>query len=361
MSFDDDDLPLRRLLRKTSTLTGSIFIESAARLLSEELGASIVFVTRLNATQPGLVDILGGTKRGHPLKPWTVDLKGTPCEGIYDSYNPAVDRRGVFTGIVKINKDVSQLFFRARSTQAQAFVGIPLWNEDLMIGHVAMFFDDQLDLDHEDRDIVEIAALFADRIQAELLRLIHDGELKIVMRRLVSVNRKLKAQASHDHLTGLMNRSCLKEQLSKCHTPINTEFYFAMGDIDDFKRVNDCFGHTHGDMVLLEIARRLRRILRGITDQFFRLGGEEFAVLIPANESINLQLVSSLLLKASRFQLLLSDPVDISCSWGLLHSNSSSLEHLYQRADHLLYQAKNSGKNRVVTNHAEPDLLTYQI
>ena len=361
MSFDDNVLPLRRLLRKTSTLTGSVFIESAARLLSEELGASIVFVTRLNAAQPGLVDILAGTKRGNPLKPWTVDLKGTPCEGIYDSYNPAVDRRGIFTGIVKINKDVSQLFLRARSTQAQAFVGIPLWNEDLMIGHVAMFFDDQLDLDHEDRDIVEIAALFADRIQAELLRLIHDEELKVVLRRLVSVNRKLKAQATHDHLTGLMNRSCLKKQFGKFQASGNTQFYFAMGDIDNFKCINDCFGHTHGDMVLLEIARRLRRTLRGITDQFFRLGGEEFAVLIPASDNLNLQSVSSLLLQASRFQLLLPEPVDISCSWGLLHSDSSCLEHLYQRADSLLYQAKNVGKNRVVTHLAETDLLNYQI
>ena len=346
------DLSLRRLLKKTSILTGVAFIESAARSLADELGASIVFVTRLNSDRPGWVDILAGTKRGYPLQPWTVDIKGTPCEGIYDSYNPAVDTRGVFTGIVRINRNVSNLFLRAKRTQAQAFVGIPLWNCDQMIGHVAMFFDNPLDLDARDSELVEIAALFAERIQAELLRLIHDDELRHVMRKLVSVNRKLKAQATHDNLSGLMNRACLKEKLSQLSSTSHSGFFFAMGDVDNFKLINDQFGHEQGDIVLLQLSKRLRCSLRRQTDLLFRMGGEEFAVLIPAQRCCNYHSISSRLLDASRFHPQGNRSLDITCSWGLMYATDPNLEALYSRSDDLLYQAKNTGKNRVVCDQS---------
>ena len=96
-------------------------------------------------------------------------------------------------------------------------------------------------------------------------------------------SRELRHQATHDPLTGLPNRLALHEQGERCLTASRREDTLAallLIDLDRFKEVNDTLGHDHGDELLVEVARRLRGVLRR-GDALARLGGDEFAVLLP--------------------------------------------------------------------------------
>ena len=349
--------PLRSLLKKTSSYTGLEFIERSSAELSAELGASIIFVTKLSSTTPGWVDVLAGNKHGHPLDPWSFNLKGTPCEGIYATYNPAVDTRNFHTGVVVINSNVSERFLPARGAKAQGFLGIPLWDKDQMIGHVAIFFNDMINQSFASESL-EICLLFSYRIQAELLRIGREEQIARSMRKLLVANRKLHAQSMHDPLTGLLTRRALKQQWTSHPTEKPNKILLAIGDIDRFKRINDSFGHDNGDVVLREFARRLRQHFHRSTDKIYRLGGEEFALLFMRGDE-NGQQVSELLLRASRFKLCLPQEMCITASWGMIESKELNFDALYKDADSLLYKAKANGRNCIASNIAgiEPPLL----
>lgn len=353
-------LPLRNLLKKTASLTGLEFIERSSFELASEFGASIVFITRLSSNRPNWVDVLAGTKHGHPMEPWSFNLEGTPCEGIYATYNPAVDARDFYTGVVKINNRVSERFLPAKPANAQGFLGIPLWNEGCMIGHLAIFFAESID-DSFTSEAVEICLLFSQRIQAELMRLRHELEINNAMQKLLVANRKLHAQSNHDSLTGLLTRRALKDIWKTLASSKATKIVFAIGDIDKFKSINDAFGHDSGDEVLREFARRLRRYFYRKTDMLFRIGGEEFAVLLARGDESTAS-IYKLLLKASRYDLSVPKDIHVTASWGLVESSETEYDLIYKEADSLLYKAKENGRNCIASStiNTGPPLI-YQI
>lgn len=354
-------MPLRSLLKKTSSLTGLEFIESSSFELACEFGASIVFITRLSSSRPGWVDVLAGTKNGHPMEPWSFNLKGTPCEGIYATYNPAVDARDFYTGVVKINSRVSERFLPAKPANAQGFLGIPLWNEECMIGHLAIFFEEGIG-DSFASEAVEICLLFSQRIQAELMRLSHECEISNAMQKLLVANRKLRAQSIHDPLTGLLTRRAMKDTWKTLASSEAEKIVFAIGDIDKFKCINDSFGHDRGDEVLREFGRRLRRHFHRKTDMLFRLGGEEFAVLLARGDE-SAASIYKLLLKVSRYDLSIPNKdIHVTASWGLVESSETEYGLVYKEADSLLYKAKENGRNCIASNAVDTEYpLIYQI
>jgi diguanylate cyclase (GGDEF)-like protein len=129
-----------------------------------------------------------------------------------------------------------------------------------------------------------------------------------------------------------------------------------MGDIDYFKRVNDTLGHAAGDQVLIRIADVLQSAKRG-ADMVGRLGGEEFAVLLPETSAEQAVEVAERLLGLIAAQPIAweSNSVPVTMSFGcaaLTHiaagaSESSLIESLLQAADRALYEAKHAGRNRV--------------
>jgi diguanylate cyclase (GGDEF)-like protein len=131
----------------------------------------------------------------------------------------------------------------------------------------------------------------------------------------------------------------------------------ALCDIDHFKRVNDTFGHLCGDMVLKEFVKRLMSLIRSDMDWLARYGGEEFLLILPETTFKNAARLAERLRKhiARKVFKWEGEKMSITASFGVTgfdkHRPGENLsrEDLIEMADQYLYQAKNSGRDKVVS------------
>ena len=153
-------------------------------------------------------------------------------------------------------------------------------------------------------------------------------------------------QARFDNLTGLLGHRAFHEAIEILLDRGKGPFTLASIDIDDFKLVNDLHGHPVGDEALRRVAEALRRSV-GEHDSVFRVGGEEFAVLLPERDAAGARQVAERLraaVAATPFTLPLRVSVGLAC-WP---ADGHDRDTLLERADDALYGAKRAGKNRVV-------------
>src|SRR3954452_13088273 len=153
-------------------------------------------------------------------------------------------------------------------------------------------------------------------------------------------------QARFDNLTGLLGHRAFHEALEIVIERGSGPFTLAAIDIDDFKLVNDLHGHPVGDEALRRVAEALRRSV-GEHDSVFRVGGEEFAVLLPNRTADAARPVADRLreaVAATPFTL----PLRVSIGLAWWPGDAQDRDSLLERADGALYGAKRSGKNRVV-------------
>ncbi len=173
-----------------------------------------------------------------------------------------------------------------------------------------------------------------------------------------SLDRSLELAVT-DALTGLNNRRFLDHQLNLAmarHFKGGPALSVLLLDIDFFKKVNDTYGHDAGDEVLKEFARRLGLNVRAI-DMPCRLGGEEFVVLMPETEADDAAHIAERVrsqVAGSPFVLADGRKLDVTVSVGVATSRGvgDSPEALLKRADEGVYEAKSSGRNRVVVRAA---------
>jgi diguanylate cyclase (GGDEF)-like protein len=167
------------------------------------------------------------------------------------------------------------------------------------------------------------------------------------------VHQVVRRQAITDELTGLVNRRRFMEALDTeiARTQRRGErLSVLLADLDDFKRINDRFGHQAGDEALRTFASLLRASLREI-DVAARLGGEEFAILLPETSlKGGLVLAERLREHIAEHAVLVRDgkAVHLTASIGVAEYRSGSRDQLLRGADEGLYRAKQEGKNRVV-------------
>jgi diguanylate cyclase (GGDEF)-like protein len=171
---------------------------------------------------------------------------------------------------------------------------------------------------------------------------------------LQQATRKLELIASTDPLTGAFNRRHLDlvgiNELSRSKR-YNSSFKILMLDIDHFKAVNDSYGHDIGDEALIETVTVIKKNIRG-EDLLFRLGGEEFVVMLP--ETAKLTAFNA----AERIRIAISEiviqtpmaPLSFTISIGIAGNTQADedIDVILKRADEALYQAKSSGRNRVI-------------
>lgn len=158
------------------------------------------------------------------------------------------------------------------------------------------------------------------------------------------LKEQLRKTAITDYLTKLYLRNYLNEKVEE-HMANANRGAFILFDIDDFKLVNDTYGHTIGDKVLIQVAHIIQENISE-KDIPARWGGEEFAVYLP-NKTIDDAI--ELAERIRRDALVYTDP-QVSLSMGVTtwDYGENSMEHLFIRADEALYEAKAKGKNRVI-------------
>jgi diguanylate cyclase (GGDEF)-like protein len=183
-----------------------------------------------------------------------------------------------------------------------------------------------------------------ERLMRETRRLI--GRSDRAEREMQVLTQELRYRATHDALTGVLNRSAVIERTAKA-LRLNKAVMILL-DIDDFKKINDEFGHPVGDAVILGIVNCLQQILgdRGIIG---RVGGEEFTVVLSGYDMTDaLQLAESM--RAAIADHAFPAPVNrrITASFGVSDNPlGTDFDTAYGLADSALYTAKRGGRNRV--------------
>jgi diguanylate cyclase (GGDEF)-like protein/PAS domain S-box-containing protein len=187
---------------------------------------------------------------------------------------------------------------------------------------------------------------------------LHDESGKVVgvmgvtreINELKQAETNLQFLATHDTLTGLPNRYLMTDRLSQVLVRSQREgepFAVLFADLDDFKQINDCFGHTAGDDLLRTTARRLRSTVRA-SDTVARIGGDEFVIIV---EGANQQAATLVALKVVRAVSAVArikgrrTRVTASVGIAIYPDHGRDEQGLVTAADHAMYLAKRNGKN----------------
>ncbi len=178
--------------------------------------------------------------------------------------------------------------------------------------------------------------------------------------RLNRQGRELALAASTDMLTGALNRRAFMESAGREFARVcryGGHLSCIMIDLDHFKNVNDTHGHAAGDLILSSSARHIASRLRE-PDMFCRYGGEEFVILLPGtNQDGAVTLAEELRAGLADLDLTYADKrISLTASFGVaeIHAQCSTLDTLLALADQALYEAKESGRNRVRLAQSQP-------
>lgn len=194
----------------------------------------------------------------------------------------------------------------------------------------------------------------------------HFGNIVAASTRTTSTRvSKLQSLAATDGLTGLVNRRQFNHQLdaeiARCKR-YRKPLSLALFDIDDFKKINDFYGHPTGDRILKELGQLITQNIRE-SDIAARYGGEEFALILPETGQIDAyELLERIRAMIERTVFCLPDnPMTATISVGVAQldlDNAQSYE-IIEKADAALYAAKKQGKNQVVYGTLTPPKVTY--
>lgn len=196
-------------------------------------------------------------------------------------------------------------------------------------------------------------------MQATRMKKNEDGIEGIVIRHVDITKQKLleiqlKKRVHTDSLTNLYNRRYFDKEFQiemKRSNRNNSSLSVLYVDIDDFKGLNDTYGHTVGDLVLKEISMVFLETTRD-SDTCARIGGDEFAIILPETSNEELGYVSERIIKninKIKIQDDISYPIKVSVSiGGASFLNESDMKAMLEKVDGALYAAKDKGKNQIV-------------
>ena len=177
-------------------------------------------------------------------------------------------------------------------------------------------------------------------------------ELESRQKVLTTQNEQLDELAHKDSLTKLLNRRSMDQMIALRMQELKTtgrRFTMILGDIDDFKRVNDTYGHDAGDLVLVSVANTIQNTVRS-NDAVCRWGGEEILILV--DDDLDSASLAAERIRKSIEQMEVAfegKKIKVTMTFGIAESIPGyKIEHLIQQADDKLYYGKKHGKNQVV-------------
>jgi diguanylate cyclase (GGDEF)-like protein len=326
---------LRQLLDMSSALSRSLDPRAVADLMAEHLARAV------GADQAQISDWDQPNDRLRTLGCYPVATRGV-LDDFYPLAGYPVTRRVLEGGVLEIvdadepGADPAEVELLRRDGQ-RGLVMLPLVVNDRVIGLV---------------ELVSTGRPTADAGRITLARtMAHEAAMALENARLYETARNL---ADRDPLTGFFNHRYLQERLSeevvravRTHRPLSV----VMLDLDDFKLVNDTFGHLYGDGVLVHMAGLIRSVMR-TSDVAARYGGDEFALVLPETTHADAMRVADRLIRAFRAAPFSADgrrPFPLGASIGIAThpADGRSATELLAVADAGLYAAKSAGGNRV--------------
>lgn len=226
-------------------------------------------------------------------------------------------------------------------------VPVPAAEGALPLGYLVVAHRHKFAGDFKQTD-VQLLGTLAKQLSFALL----NGELHKDLAVLVGAQDELVQKAFHDPLTGLANRALFIDHLEGAFHRVERSgglVFLLYIDLDEFKKINDNFGHDAGDAVLIEVSARLNKCVRA-TDTVSRLGGDEFAVLLEQAASlVAAEVVAQRIVDSLAEPFLVSGGVaKIGASVGIAYTDmfGQSAIQLMKSADNAMYAAKKSGKGR---------------
>ncbi|MEO6623377.1 MAG: sensor domain-containing diguanylate cyclase [Burkholderiaceae bacterium] len=257
-----------------------------------------------------------------------------------------------------IDDVTKELVFRdvptVQSLGVRAYVGIPLVTENgEVVGSFCAIDFQPKEWTERDIDILSDLARSTMR-EIELRRVIQESEstnLRLVeqMEKVKELNDRLEVLTTTDSLTGVNNRRAFEHSLAQELLLVkrrSTPLSLVIVDVDHFKLINDTYGHAAGDVVLQTIATLLIKSARNV-DMVARIGGEEFAVVLPNTDGTSAMMVAERMRAAVADEAWPNAPLTISLGIATL-LNLETASSLFVRADKAMYVAKESGRNCVV-------------
>lgn len=227
-----------------------------------------------------------------------------------------------------------------RATQEPDFktaLMVPIFAEELSVG-VLCIFDKENDADFSELDMTTLLSL-ADQAGVAIEN--------------VFLHERARTLSVVDTVVGTWNRRYFHQRLEQeleRHARFERPFSLLLVDIDDFKIVNDTYGHQRGDAVLIELVGRVKGVIREI-DVFARFGGEEFVLLLPETDAEGGVRTAERMLEtvSSRpFEGRPTLPITVSIGVASYPQHGLNQETLVKAADFAMYKAKREGKNRAV-------------
>ena len=313
-----------QIIRELLLKTGDILQVEDLYFISQLKDGELIVLDPSNKTSKSQIEEAEACKKyfGKTKKSWTGTFAG--------SFTSLNELKGIG------NEDVSEV----------DVIIVPLMDldEELIIGFLHLTMKRKMEIDDEaSKTIVNLCPTLSAALERELINIHLEKEKK----QFYEISIK-------DSLTGLYTRFYMQEMLDRLCKMQDRDDKYKVGiiyyDIDDFKNVNDTFGHSAGDEVLKKVARVIIDETRG-NDIQVRLGGEELGIIFLSNDwEQSFQL-------ADRIRVIISE-MDFSAnlknhkitvSGGIaLRNPGESINDVFNRADKSLYEAKKTGKNRIV-------------
>lgn len=321
-----DDQAFRSIVEGTSAQTGNEFFQSLVRHLASAMPARCSMISEIMESAHTKCRIIAGWDGEQFVSGHEYEVLRTPYEDLLG-------------GMISFYSDGVQEAFPdeifLKNIGAKSYAGVPFFDSAMKImGHLVVF-DRRPMLDKE--RTISILRVFAARAGAELER--------------QRAEETIKKMAYHDPLTGLPNRILLTDRLTlalaHAHR-VKKRLAVMFLDFDHFKKVNDTYGHDIGDLLLQEMAHKLKSAIRD-EDTVARLGGDEFILIFPElHDRENAETLAGKLIELGRESLnLKGNKIQSTFSIGvsLYPDDGSDYETLLKKADEALYRAKRNGRD----------------
>ncbi len=346
------DITERKLTETIIQLRLALWEYSTAHTAQEVMQKALDEIETLTSSLIGFYHGVEAEQGTLTLLAWSTRTKDVFCKAEGEGMHYPIEQAGVWVDCVTqkrpvIHNDYASLPHRKGLPAGHAEVIRELVVPTMRDGQVVAILGVGNKPEDYDEQDVELVSYIADVVWTIVVQ-------KRANEKIQQLNTRLERLAMTDELTGLVNRRSFFYQgnaeikrVQRYHTPLS----MLMLDLDDFKSINDSYGHAAGDAVLLCVANALRANAREV-DIVARLGGEEFAILSPNTQAADAGFLAERVRQAiEAIRCSIEDQcLGVTASIGVApyHPDMQNLDALLRSADAAMYQAKNQGRNQVV-------------